>query len=129
VLNVVELGEEAIFFGRPELLEFFQRLPPKIAAVDQKEDTASPSVFHETVDEIAGRVGLAAAAGHLDERARAAIGQGYFQVPYRCDLGWTKPFGNQRREAAEPGTECRSRMLNFPREPRIESVGLVKAKN
>jgi hypothetical protein len=55
-------------------MKLFQRLPPKIATVNQKQNATSPRMLYETVDEIAGRVRFAAAAGRLDERAWPTLG-------------------------------------------------------
>ncbi len=80
VLDVVQLGERTVLLGRDERLELLERLPAEIAAIHQEQHPLGAGVLDEPVDEIAGGVGLAAAAGHLDERPRALLGERYFQV-------------------------------------------------
>lgn len=45
-------------------------------------------MFDEAIDEIAGGVGLASAAGHLDERARAALAERFLQSLNGANCPW-----------------------------------------
>lgn len=65
-LDVVEISEFAMLFGRGEHLKFFFGLLAEGAAVDEEEDAARAGVFYEAVAEIAGGKGLAASRGQLD---------------------------------------------------------------
>ena len=61
MLDVVKLGEQALFFWSAKILELFEGLTPQVAAVDKKEHSPSTAVFDEPVDEVAGREGLSTA--------------------------------------------------------------------
>src|SRR5206468_8790164 len=86
VLDVVKLGELAAVVGGDELLEFFQGLVAEVAAVDEEEDATRAGELDEAVNEVDGRVGLAAAGGHLDEGAAFVGGEGALDVADSFDL-------------------------------------------
>ena len=73
------------------------RLPAEIGAVDEKQHAPGAGVLDEPIDEGAGRVGLAGAGRHLDERARVIGGEGRFEVCDRFDLTFAQALGQQRR--------------------------------
>ena len=75
MLDVVQLSEEAVFLRRAEVLELLERLASEIAAVHEEEHSFGTRMFDQSVDEIASGIGFAAAAGHLDQRARPGFGQ------------------------------------------------------
>ena len=74
VLDVVELGEEAVFLGCAEVLKLLESLAAQVAAVHEEEYALCASVLDESKDKIAGSVSLAATAGHLDKRSRTTLG-------------------------------------------------------
>src|ERR1039458_9637307 len=79
-LDVVQLGEQTIFFRSAEFLELSQSLAPEIATVHKEQDALRPSVLDKPVDEVASRECLAAAAGHLNESTRTILGERRFQI-------------------------------------------------
>ena len=52
------------------MIEEAQGLPPQVAAVNQEQRPLGPGVLDEPVHLVAGHEGLAAAGGHLHQRAR-----------------------------------------------------------
>ena len=75
VLNRELVGEGVGGRRIPELLELVQRLAPEVVAVHQEEDALGVGVLDEPVAGRHRHEGLAAAGGHLDESARAAVGK------------------------------------------------------
>jgi len=102
VLDVVQLREEATVVGCAESLEFLQSLAAEVGAVDQEEDSLCAGELDQTVEEIAGGIGLASSSGHLDERTTAALAERVFEVVNRCDLRRTEAGLDQRRHGLEP---------------------------
>ena len=66
MLDVVKLGEEALLFGRAEILELLKSLPAQVAAVYEEQHSASARILDEPVDEIASGEGLSSTRGHLN---------------------------------------------------------------
>src|SRR5207245_2664233 len=73
----------------------------------------------QSVDEIASGIGFAAAAGHLDQRARPAFGQRFFQTADRSDLRRAQALSHQLRQMAQPSAKRRAGMLQLLREPLV----------
>src|SRR5438128_1896962 len=108
--------------------EFFQSLASEIATVHKEENALCTGVFDQPVNEIARCVRLAAAAGHLDECSRTALGEGCFQISDGRDLCGTQALSREFREGSQPGAKRRPGMLKLLREPLIESFRTVKAE-
>ena len=68
-------------FRADKLLELVERLIAEVAAVHQEQNAPRIGELDEPIAEVDGGEGLAAARGHLDQGARAVLGQGLFQVP------------------------------------------------
>ena len=101
VLNVVKLDELAAFVRRDEVVKLFQRLPAEVAAIDQKKDAPGARMFDQAIDKIDRRKGLAAAGGHLDQRARPVLGERFFEILDRFNLSEPELPGNQRRHLTQ----------------------------
>ena len=80
VLHVVEFGEFPSVIRRRVLLEFLQRLFPKIAPIYQKQHAMGFGVFDEAVNGGDGGKRLAAARGHLDERPWTVVSKRGLQI-------------------------------------------------
>ena len=104
-LDVVEVGEAASVVGGGEVLELPDGLAAKVSAVDEEEDALGPGVLDEAVGLGDGGVGLAGAGGHLEQRARAVVGEGFLQLQDRIDLAVAEGCGVQLGEMPEAGTE------------------------
>lgn len=104
-LDVVEVGEFAAVVGGGELLEFVDGLAAEVAAVDEEEDALGAGVLDEAVGLGDGGVGLAGAGGHLQEGARAVVGEGFFEVGDGGDLAIAERGGDQLGEGLEAGAE------------------------
>ena len=78
VADIVEFGEFTAVVGRLEVDEFIVGLFAQVVAIDQEEHTPRAGMFDQAVDEVNGRVGLAAARSHLDQGTRFVLGQGGF---------------------------------------------------
>jgi hypothetical protein len=85
----------------------------QIAAIDQEENTPRTGVLDQPINEVAGRIGFAAAAGHLDEGSRSTLGQRFLQVVDRGDLSRAKAVSDERGKTVEPRTHGRTWVLNF----------------
>ena len=86
VLDVVEFGEEAAGVGRAVAVELVAGLLTEIRAVHEKEDAAGLGVFDEAIGEGAGGECFPRTGGHVDERARAVLGEGLLQAGDGLDL-------------------------------------------
>src|SRR5260370_12757385 len=116
-LNVVELGEFAIFFGCDEFLKFVAGLYAESAAVHEEENSLSASMLDEAITEITSGEGLAAAGGHLNESARAGCGEGLLQAFDGAGLSRPQIALVERRKMLEAGARGRSRALGFLHDP------------
>ncbi len=105
MLDVVELGELAAVVGGDVLLELFERLAPQVGAVHQEEHAPGAAELDEPVDAADGGVGLAAAGGHLDQRAGMVGGQRLLEVGDGLDLAVAQANGVQGRQAAQAGAQ------------------------
>ena len=103
--DVVQLGELPTSLGRDELLKLGGRLAAQIRAVHKKQHASCARVLDQRVDECAGRVRLARAGRHLDERARPRGGERLLETRDRFDLTAAHAVGGQRRERAQAGAE------------------------
>ncbi len=86
-LDIVELGELATVVGREVALELTEGLPAQVVAIHQEEDASGTRKFDQMVNKTDGGEGLAAVSGHLDEGARAVLGEGLLQIGDGFDLG------------------------------------------
>ncbi|OQB89789.1 MAG: hypothetical protein BWX84_02255 [Verrucomicrobia bacterium ADurb.Bin118] len=86
VLDVIQLGELAPGIRRDELLKLGERLPAKVGAVHEKQNALCARMLDQPVRERASRVSLAGAGGHLDQRARVALGERFLQIRDGFDL-------------------------------------------
>ena len=108
VLDVVEFREEAAGVRRPVAVEFVAGLLAEIRAVHEEEDAAGLGVFDEAIGERAGGERLPRAGGHVDERARAILGERLFQADVCLDLAFPHASRNQRvrdGHRLQPGAE------------------------
>lgn len=79
-LDVVEVRKFAAVVGGGELLEFVNGRAAEVAVVDEEEDALGPGVLDEAVGLGDRGEGLAGAGGHLDERSRAVLGEGFLKA-------------------------------------------------
>ncbi len=96
MLDVVELREETARVGCAEAMELVAGLLAEVGAVDEEEDAAGAGVLDESVREGTGRVGLAGAGGHVDERARTVVGEGPLETGDGLDLAVAHAGGDER---------------------------------
>ncbi len=101
VLDVVELGEEAVLLRRAERLKLLQSLAAEVAAVHQEQNAAGASMLDQAVAEVAGGVGLSTATGHLDEGAWPALGKRPLQIADGVDLRGAQTFGLKVRHVPQ----------------------------
>ena len=106
VLDVVKLGELAAGVGRDELLELSHGLAAEIGAVHEEKDAPGAGELDEPIGEGAGGEGLARAGGHLDERARAGLGEGFFEIGDGLDLAVAHPGGGERMGEGNCARRC-----------------------
>jgi hypothetical protein len=121
VLDDVLLAELVVVDRRDVLVELLLGLPAQVAAVHQEQHAPRARELDQPVDEADGGEGLAAAGGHLDQRARLVGGQTLFQVSDGGDLRRPElevaPFGDEFRHLLHAGEEAgpqvaRSRLLH-----------------
>ena len=85
VLDDVFLAELVVVVGRDVLVELLLRLAAEVAAVHQEQHAPRAGELDQPVDEADGGEGLAAAGGHLDQRARLVGGE-----RSSPDCGWRR---------------------------------------
>jgi hypothetical protein len=105
MLDVVELGELAVHVRDGEALELLQRLPAEVGAVDEEEHASRAAVADQAVADVRRGVRLAGAGRHLDQRARAVVGEGVLEVVDRSCLGGPEVVGGQRRQVLKEVTQ------------------------
>jgi len=112
-LDVIKLGERTVLVWRDERLKFLERLTAKVGAINQEKHAPCSPVLDEAIDKVAGSVGLAAAAGHLDQCPWPLLGKRDFQIFDGLDLCWPQLLFRQRREMVEQSPNRRPRMLQL----------------
>ena len=86
LLDDVFLAKLEVVVGRVVLVEFLLGLAAEVVAIDQEQHAPRPGKLDQAVDEGNRCEGLAAAGGHLDQRARLVGGQAGFDVVRGLDL-------------------------------------------
>ena len=108
MLDVVKLGEFPPVIGGDKLVKLLEGLATQVVTVDQEEHPFCFGVLDQTVDEIDGGEGLAAAGGHLDQGAGTIESERSFQVVDGLHLGGPQIGRKQRvtlREGAQTATQ------------------------
>jgi hypothetical protein len=98
------------------LLEFVERLPAQIVAIDEEQNTFRFGELNEAVAERAGRERFAAAGGHLNETAGTVVGERAFEIRDGFCLHVPEASGFERRQRAEIGAELQLAKLGEPHE-------------
>ncbi len=111
-LHVVLVCEGAAGVGAHVLLELGHRLRAQVLAVHEEEHPPRARELDEPVDERHGGERLAAAGGHLHQRARPVLRERPLQVPYRPYLRGPQPLLDQGRHLPQPLAD----LLILPRE-------------
>ncbi|MCS1408501.1 MAG: hypothetical protein M2R45_01677 [Verrucomicrobia subdivision 3 bacterium] len=104
-LDVVEFRELAVVVAGHIGHELLLGLLAQIPGVHQEQDAFGAGVFEQPVDRGDGSVGLARAGCHLNERARAVVLEGRFQVPDSVDLAGSQPCGIQGWQILKPSAK------------------------
>ncbi len=109
VLDDVFLAELVVVVGRDVGVELLLGLAAEVGAVDQEQHAPRAGELDQAVDEADGGEGLAAAGGHLDQRARLVGGEALFQVADGGDLRGPElevaPFGDELGHLLQAGEE------------------------
>lgn len=87
MLADVEGREAARVVRRDVVLELSERLVAKVVAIDQEQHSPGAPILDQPIDKGAGKVGLASAGRHLDQRTRIATGERLVQAGQLADAG------------------------------------------
>ncbi|KYC51213.1 MAG: hypothetical protein AMQ22_01349 [Candidatus Methanofastidiosum methylothiophilum] len=124
MLDVVEVGEPAAVVGRDVLLELAPGLAAEIVAVHEEQDAPGAGMLDEPIAERDRGESLAAARGHLNQRARPGLRERRFEIGDGFDLAAAQAGGHQRRQpgqAAAQGVGLR--------EPLAQNLGPVERED
>ena len=112
-------SELEVVVGRDVLLEFLERLVAEVTAIYQKEHAARTAELNESIDEVDGGEGLAAAGGHLDEGAWTILSQRLFEIVDGGDLCGPEAGGTQGWQRSQASAESRGRFCGQRRAVQI----------
>src|SRR5206468_2761661 len=102
-------------------------LVAEVTAVDEEEHAARAGELDEAVNEVDGRVGLAAAGGHLDEGAAFVGGEGTLEVADGFDLRGPE-IGRRHLICSQKVCEAGVK-LRLGLDPLEQSLGSVKGED
>lgn len=106
-MDVVKLGELSAIVRRLELLEFFERLAAKVAAIYEKQNSAGVREFDEPVRRVDGGEGFAGTGRHLNQGTRMIASQRGFEVMDRGGLDLPELAVHERRKGTQAPSELR----------------------